>query len=426
MSGNTDRGYRYALSRPGVASFTGAGALARLPIAMIALAIVLLVSNQTGSYAYAGVLSAAFAVTSALASIVTSRWADRYGQPRLLAVLVPAHSLLLVAFTASVLVNAPRVLQFMLVVAAGTCLPAIGSYVRARWSHVATSPDMLRVGFAWESVLDELIFTIGPIITTVLAFNVGLGTPIFTAAAFVAAGSLWLALSRRSTPPVVQSEEPARSFFAVVRTPGLSALILAAIGMGTLFGSLDVGTVAFTQARGQGEFSGFVLAGFAVSSMIFGVIYGARQWPGGVHRHTQVATGVLTGVACLFLIVNTSAGLAVVAIATGAWVAPALIGIFTLAQRIVEPRNLTEGLTWTNSGLASGFAFGSAGSGWLVDYFQTPTAGFVMCIAGAGIAAAVTITRSATLGRPPREPVQSAEPAAAWNDDPLPGPHPMG
>jgi hypothetical protein len=46
--------YRSALSVPGAKAFTSAAFVARLPIAMIALGIVLYVSDITGSYALAG------------------------------------------------------------------------------------------------------------------------------------------------------------------------------------------------------------------------------------------------------------------------------------------------------------------------------------------------------------------------------------
>lgn len=417
-----DHGYRHALTRPGVGSFTSAGALARLPVAMIALAIVLLVSNTTGSYAYAGALSAAFAVTAALASIVTSRWADRIGQTPVLRVLATLHSALLIAFTTAVVLDTWRLVQAVLVIAAGATSPAIGSYVRARWSFVADGPGTLRVGFAWESILDELIFTVGPVITTVIAFNVGFPAPLILAAAFILIGSWWLSGSKRSTPPVNHHAERGASLWVVARTRGLTALIVAALGLGLLFGALDVATVAFTAERGSGEVAGFVLAGFAAASMVGGIIYGMRPWPGALHRHTQAAAVVLAAVSATFWLVDSNIALIIVAMAAGASVAPTLIGIFSLAQRLVEPRNLTEGLTWTNSGLAAGFAFGSALSGVLVDTFGS-RAGLGLCAAGAFLAAIVLAARNTSIAAPPRDDSVVSTPAA-WNDDPLPGPHP--
>lgn len=423
MPDDTAHGFRHALTRPGVGSFTSAGALARLPVAMVALAIVLLVSNETGSYAYAGTLSAAFAITAAFASIATSRLADRIGQATVLRLLALSHSALLVAFTFSVTLAAPRVVQIVTVIAAGATSPAIGSYVRARWSHVSHgSADTLRVGFAWESILDELIFTIGPIITTTVAFGVGFPAPLILAAVFVFIGSVWLLLSRSTQPPKSSSDAPHDSFWVVVRSPGLPPIIVAALGLGVLFGSLDVSAVAFTQSRGAGELAGVVLACFAAASMVGGIAYGMRAWPGRLHRHTQLAAMLLALVTSGLWFVGSNAWLIVVASAAGACVAPTLIGIFSLTQRMVSPRNLTEGLTWTNSGLAAGFAFGSALAGVLVDSIG-PRGGLALCFFGAVMTTVVLLARGRTLASQASGP-QAPAPVAAWNDDPLPGPHP--
>src|SRR5689334_17085660 len=56
--------YRRILSRPGTALFSASGLLARLPISMVGLGIVLLVSAATGSYAIAGSVSAAYVLAN--------------------------------------------------------------------------------------------------------------------------------------------------------------------------------------------------------------------------------------------------------------------------------------------------------------------------------------------------------------------------
>ena len=58
--------------------------MARLPISMMTLGIVLLVSTLTGSYALAGQVSAAYIVGNALFAIPHGRLADRFGQSRVL------------------------------------------------------------------------------------------------------------------------------------------------------------------------------------------------------------------------------------------------------------------------------------------------------------------------------------------------------
>lgn len=436
MATDSAQGYVYALRQPGVRSFTTAGLIGRLPVAMNALATVLLVSNQTGSYAYAGVLSALLAVTAGLVSILSSRIADQIGQARVLRVLAFAHSGSLALFTAAVLLDWPRAVQVLLVLVAGATTPAIGSYVRARWSHVSVDPSMVRVGFAWESILDEAVFTIGPIITTAVAFSVGFGAPLFLAAGFVLIGSMWLASLHSSAPP---AHRPAAgtadgspiahertSLLAVVRMPGMVSLVFAAIGLGTFFGTVDVGVVAFTADMGTPAFAGIVLATFAGASMLGGIVYGGRQWPGALHWHPRIATLALLAVSLAIPFATNNAYLTLVIALAGVSVAPALIGIFTLASRLVPRKHLTEGLTWTNSGLAAGFALGSSAAGVVVDGWGT-TAGLSLTIAGATLAAVSLANRS--LGRASKDDQsdddQPIEPAITWNDDPLPGPHPL-
>lgn len=435
MKVDATHGYLFALRQPGVRNFTSAGLVGRLPVAMNALAIVLLVSNQTGSYAYAGVLSALLAVTAGLVSIVSSRIADRTGQTQVLRVLAFAHSGSLALFTGSVLLDFPRIVQVFLVLIAGATTPAIGSYVRARWTHVAANPSMIRVGFAWESILDEAVFTVGPIITTAVAFSLGFGAPLFLAAGFVLVGSLWLAASRSSTPPPHHTTEVRTSLWLVVRMPGMGSLVVAAVGLGTVFGTVDVGVVAFTAEQGTAAFAGAILATFAGTSMVGGILYGSRAWPGPLHWHPRFAAVLLLAVTLAMPFANSNAYLIVVVALAGFSVAPALIGIFTLASRLVPRRHLTEGLTWTNSGLAAGFALGSSAAGVMVDSLGT-RAGLALTVMGALLAAAALSNRSLSraqndnpdddIPEGPADPdASSSPPANTWNDDPLPGPHPM-
>ena len=58
--------------------------------------------------------------------------------------------------------------------------------------------SIARAGFAWESILDEAIFTIGPLLTTYVAFTYGLATPLWIAAVCVAVGTLLLSAARRT------------------------------------------------------------------------------------------------------------------------------------------------------------------------------------------------------------------------------------
>ena len=76
--------YRALLSDPRARAFSLAGFVARTPLSMTALGIVLLVSATTGSYARAGLITAVATVAGAVAAPLWGRTMDRVGQARVL------------------------------------------------------------------------------------------------------------------------------------------------------------------------------------------------------------------------------------------------------------------------------------------------------------------------------------------------------
>lgn len=73
---------RHLLALPGAAAFSAAGLVARLPYSMTGLAIVLLVSERSGSYADAdaGAVAAVAVLAGAVAGPPLARLIDRRGQ----------------------------------------------------------------------------------------------------------------------------------------------------------------------------------------------------------------------------------------------------------------------------------------------------------------------------------------------------------
>ncbi len=419
--------YRHALSLPGAWQFSSSGFVARLPIAMTGLGIVLLITARTGSYALAGILGAAFQISAAAGSLLTSRWSDRVGQHRTLPILITINAIGLVVFVVTVQVDLPVLVQAIAVAVAGASQPAIGSMVRARWAHAAPDPARLRSGFALESIVDELIFTVGPLLTALLAVQVALPLPLLVAAVLGVVGGLALASLRSSEPPATGGARASTSQESVhrrsaLRMPGMTYMVVASLGVGAVFGSYELAVVAFTRNAGQAGASGLVLGLWAAGSAIGGILFGAQHWRRPLSQQVLVLTGGLTLVLLPAPFVSSLAALSVATFVAGMAVAPALIAIFSLTERLVPPALLTEGLTWTNSGMAVGFSIGTSASGWVIDSIGTSWA-FVLPLFGAAAACATVAigqrtlrTASADRGRP--------LPAPAWNDDPMPGPGP--
>lgn len=74
----------------------------------------------------------------------------------------------------------------------------------------------------------------------------------------------------------------------------------------------------------------------------------------------------------------------------GLFVAPTMVTTMALIEQHVPRSRLTEGMTWTSTGLAVGVALGSSAAGWAVDAGGARQGYLVPLVAGA-LAAAVAL-----------------------------------
>jgi len=425
MANNPFAAYVEVLRLPGAIAFSAAGFIARLSLGIVGIGTLLYISNTTNSYAYAGLLQALFATTSAVAALFTSRLADKFGQRAVLIPLPCIFAFSLVSFVFAVQVDTARWMQMALIIVAGASFPSFGSFVRARWVYATLKDtDSLRSAFALESIFDELVFAIGPLLAAFLAFNVGLPSPVLVAGGLALIGGFALASLTRSIPPV-HEVHPEQSYSKnPLRHQGLTLLVTASLGIGILFGSFDVAIVAFTKNAGQPELAGVTLALWAVGSMFGGIIYGSRHLRMPLPRQVQFTSLAMVIITIPMPLIANVNWLMLGAFLSGFAIAPTLISTFSLAERLVPPSLLTQGLTWVNSGLALGFAAGASLGGILADRFGTPEA-FGLGVAGACLTLSVSVFaqgrwKAGSRNRP------LPQPGLALNSDLIPGPAPSG
>lgn len=419
--------YVQVLRTPGSVRFTTSGFLARMPIAITGLSIVLVVSSTTGSYALAGVIAAGYALAAAGGGIITSRLVDHRGQRRVLLALALAHALCLVGFVVAVWAAfLPAML--LLAVLAGGCQPSIGPAVRARWSYVLRTdpPTRVRTAFALEGIWDELIFTVGPLIATTLALHVWLDSPLLLAACLVLLGTWLLAAQRSTEPPITVRDASAPRRPSAIRAAGMPIATLLGLGLGSVFGSYEVSTVALTASVGQPGTAGFVLAVWAACSGLGGLWFGSRHWRASLPKQATLATALLSLGLVPAAIFGTVPALFASAILSGLAVAPSLMLAFALAERLVKAEALTEGLTWISSGINVGFSGGVALAGIIVDAHGANWA-FALALASASAASAALLAShrrmQAALDLRPTEEPPAGPPAIVIGDE-IPGPGP--
>lgn len=393
--------YRSILSLPGAVGFTSAGALGRLPLSMTGLGIVVLITERSDDYAAAGIIAAVYVLIAAVFAPVQGRLADRFGQAPVLA----AAGTIFAIGTVALLMTVDHTLVAASVAAAimGIGAPQAGNMVRSRWTY-ALSDDRsrLQTAFALEAVLDEAVFIIGPVLVTVLTLNFLDWSGLAVAGACAIVGAWGLAAQRSTQPPHIDpTSQPREPLVLALLVP----LVIAAVGLGILFGSTEVLVVAFTDERGQKSLAGLVLAIWAIGSLCAGLVVGTRPPPDDAVKRLQWTTA---GLVVLFAPLPFAPNTAVLTLGfflAGLMVAPTLITAVHLVELNTPNSRLTEALTWTTTGLSIGVAVGAALAGVLVDRWSA-SVGFVLPVAAAMLAAAVALAYPQSAGVHRGEPTQ--------------------
>ncbi|MFI2424270.1 MFS transporter [Streptomyces sp. NPDC018955] len=388
--------YRALFAAPGSRAFSAAGFLGRMPLSMMGIGVVTMISQLTGRYGLAGALSATIALAAAVAGPQVSRLVDQYGQRRVLrpATLVSLTAAAVLLFAAHY--DWPDWVLFVACVGIG-CVPSVGSMVRARWAALYRGTPKLHTAYSFESVVDEMCFIFGPII------SIGLSTAWFPeagpllAACFLAAGVFWLTAQRATEPEPHPREH--RGGGTALRAPGLRVLVATFVATGTIFGAVDVVTVAFAEEEGHKAAASVVLAVYALGSCVAGVVFGLLHFTGAPERRWFLGVCGMAVSMIPLLLVGNLPFLAVALFVAGLSIAPTMITTMSLIEEHVPRAQLTEGMTWVSTGLAVGIALGSSAAGWVIDAAGARAGYGVPAVAGA-VAVAVGFLGYRRLKRP--------------------------
>ncbi|MDT9594600.1 MFS transporter [Nocardioides zeae] len=375
--------YARILAVPGARTFSFLGLVARIPISTVSLGIVLLVSARSGSYGLAGAVAAAYVLANAALAIVHGRLADRLGQARALAPAITVFGLGGVAVLASVLADLPTWTTYVAAAMTGGALPQVGSCVRARWAYALRGdPRSVQTAFAFEAVVDEAVFIVGPIAVTVLATLVHPAAGLVTAVALGVVGTLAFASLRSTQPPVgpvdpaLDARRPPQAWRVVV------PLTAVCFGLGAVFGSAEVATVAFAEERGAQAWAGVLLAIWAAGSLGAGVVVGAVSWTVGPATRMRWSALALTLAMAPIIVVDSVPLLGVALLVAGAAISPTLISTMSLVERHSPRERVTEAMAVVHTGMAAGVAPGAALAGLGIDHWGAHAAYVVPVVAG--------------------------------------------
>ncbi|MFF3598557.1 MFS transporter [Kitasatospora indigofera] len=399
--------YRRILAAPGALAFTLSGLLGRLALSMTGVSTVAMIAARRDSYALAGTVSAAGLVTAAVGLPLVGRLVDRYGQaratvPAVLGCAVPLAGLLL-----CVHLGAPDWTLY-LCWAACSFNPNLGGMARARWAYLfRADPQARHVANALEQALDEACFMTAPVLAILLCTSLFPEAGLIAGGTFGTAGALLFAAQRRTEPPVQAPGPEERRPGSPLRRPGLRVMALTFLATGTVFGSMEVTTLAYADALGQKSLAGPLLGLVAAGSCLAGLVFGLLR------PRRAPAVRFLCGVAAMALLLLlplaaalAGAGLGLLGAAlfvAGTGTAPTMVTGMTVVQELLPRRQLNEGMSVAVSALLTGISAGAAAGG-LIAQQAGPGAGYRLTAGAAVLALLVALAGRRTLGRGPDAP----------------------
>jgi MFS family permease len=392
----------------------GASVLARLPLAMVSIALLVHVHHLTGSFAPAGLVTGAYAAAEAVGAPLLGRLVDRFGQTLVLLASAAAAAVLL-----AVVGLLPRETSAIVLVALaaliGLATPPLGACVRTLLPGVVDGDDALRAAYAIESSALELTFIAGPPLALAVGAVWSTGASLVAAAAVLLVATVGFAAqpaSRRWRP----DNGRVRARGGALRVPAIRTLVVVLGAVGIVFGAVEVGVTDAANAHGGASIAGPLLALWGVGSLIGGVLAARRGGGARTGRGlVPILVALMVGHLALAGVATNIFALGAVLVLAGAAIAPTYATVYSLVDRIAPDGTVTEAFAWLGTAVTAGAAVGVA-SGGALTASAGPAAAFLLAGVAGAAAVAVAVAHVHRLGADPStEPsaLPSAAPSAA-------------
>lgn len=403
---------------PGVAWLLSTSLLARLPVAMANLAIILRVVGATGSYAGAGAVTGTFVISAAITGPPLGRLADRVGRRPVLLVTAALNA---AGFVLLAVVPVRDTLAVLVLAGiSGACLPPVAPAVRSLWQKLV-SGELRASLYAFDATMQETTFMVGPSLVALLSTLAGPPAALIACAVVGVTGAAALSLhpalaggfighhsvvaySTADSAPAGRDEAgqgrpgTGRGRFRPAGLPGLGALVVIMVLFLAAILVVEVAVVAFAGRAHEGGQAGLLLAVWAAGSMAGGLLFGARAAHGG----GRVLAPLIVAAGAGFLSLAAAPDLDVLYVllfVAGMSIAPGFSCIYGLVGEIAPSTSSVEAFSWIGSGIQTGAAAGAALGGVAVEALGTRSS-FVLAACGAVVTAVIARQRSARRSRP--------------------------
>ncbi|MFI7009563.1 MFS transporter [Streptomyces sp. NPDC050145] len=351
----------------------------RLPNAIAAIAIVLFVREEGGTYSLAGALAAVYGVANAVGQPVLGRLVDLRGQPK---VQLPAAVLSALAMTVFALVGTDTpVVAYLAVAAAGLFTPPLEGGLRALWPSVLPREEQVHVAYAMDAIAQEVMFTVGPLLVTVCVSLWSAQAALVVLNVIGVLGALSVVLSKPSR--AWRSAPREAHWLGALRSPGLLVLLAAFLFIGLALGSITVAGVSYGDDNGGDAVYGWMMAALGLGALVGGAVYGARQWSGAPEGRLRWLVALLALFYVPLAIVPGPVAMVALTAVAGVFLAPCIACAFIVVDRHAPRGTVTEAFSWLVTTFTVGASVGTAVAGPVVEWGGTRWGFAVPAVTGA-------------------------------------------
>ncbi|MFU0539070.1 MFS transporter [Gardnerella vaginalis] len=426
--------YAKLFSFEGTRAFCISGAIARLPISMMGLGIVLALNHIYNNWTIAGTMSAAYVLSQAAVTPLYAKLFDRFGQRKVGVLALSAQVVCMLSFATAALFHIPLPILFALAILMGVTQFAFGALVRTRWAYTLksqTDDTLLNVAYALESGIDEIVFIFGPILAAWLATSVHPVSQLFVPVLASGLGGAWFLSLKNTQPAVVKivqvesapaNDEDVRAALEngpystsgnsvgnsvedsskngkkiiaknlrdklslkqlrnanrknkpknVLLYRGIIPLVIMFLVFNMSFSAFDVSVTAAMRAQGLDKLIGLQLALFACGSLVGAVIFGSHKFRGSNWSHLIVFLSLLTvGFILMNINIDRLILLSIFELLSGLCVSPIFATGNLIVKDTIPEHSLTEGLSWLPTASATGASLGSMVAGFAIDAWSS-------------------------------------------------------
>lgn len=418
--------YVRLFSFEGTRAFCISGAIARLPISMMGLGIVLALNHIYNNWTIAGTMSAAYVLSQAAVTPLYAKLFDRFGQRKVGTLALSVQVVAMLSFAFAALIRVPLPILFVLAILMGVTQFAFGALVRTRWAYTLKSQSddtLLNVAYALESGIDEIVFIFGPILAAWLATSVHPVSQLFVPVLASGLGGAWFLSLKNTQPAVVKivqvesapandedvrvalengpytasedSSKNGKKLIAknlrdrlslkqlrntnrknkpknVLLYRGIIPLVVMFLVFNMSFSAFDVSVTAAMRAQGLDKLIGLQLALFACGSLVGAVIFGSHKFRGSNWSHLIVFLSLLTiGFILMNINIDRLVLLSIFELLSGLCVSPIFATGNLIVKDTIPEHSLTEGLSWLPTASATGASLGSMVAGFAIDAWSS-------------------------------------------------------